>query len=375
MDKVRLGVIGCGGMAQSHMGYFGNIKRMQFTAASDTFENNLKTVVDKYKVQGFADGYDLIKSGACDAVLIATPHYFHPPYSIAALKAGLHVLTEKPVSVTAAAAEEVMKVHAKFPKLRYAANFQMRSDPKWRKVKQLVESGAIGKITRASWNITTWFRTQMYYDSGSWRATWEGEGGGVLLNQCPHNLDLFCWIVGTPSRVHAIVNCGKHHNIEVDDEVVAMLEFKNGAVGTFVTSTAEHPGSDLLEIVGEGGKITVSSQLLGGQGIELVQTDISTREAIYGKKGAWYTPATTKNVITVPASQPHGTMMQNFIDSILDGVDLIAPADEGIHSVEMANAIIQSGLTHKSIDIPMNRASYEKLLKKLIADAKKRKKK
>jgi predicted dehydrogenase len=274
MKEVRLGVIGCGFMGQLHMKNFPTMPRMKFTAAADAIPAKLDAVVQQYKVQGFADGNDLIKSGLVDAVLIATPHYQHPTYTMAAFKAGLHVLTEKPVAVTAKAAAEVNAEHRKHKKLVYAAMFQMRTYPVWRKMKEMVASGQIGEIQRVSWTITNWFRSQAYYDSGGWRATWGGEGGGVLLNQCPHNLDLFQWIVGMPSKVTAFISLGKYHHIEVEDEVTAYLEYPKKATGVFTTSTGEAPGVNRFEIAGDRGLLVSDSS----RKIEFTRTEMSVTE-------------------------------------------------------------------------------------------------
>lgn len=363
MNEVRLGVIGCGGMAQNHMLGFKDIPRLKFVAASDTSETNLTKVVDLYKVKGFTDAEAMLDSGMLDAVFIGTPHYFHPIYSMAAMKRNLHVLTEKPVSVTAKAAAEVNEFHKKHPKTLYGAMFQMRTEPKWKKIKSLITSGALGKIQRAHWTATAWLRTQAYYNSGSWRATWKGEGGGVLINQCPHNLDLFCWLVGTPTKVTAQIALGKYHKIEVEDDVTAMLELPGGGSGVFIASTGEAPGTNYLEIVGDHGRIIANS----GPSFQFDQYDESVQKFIQTTHEAWGNPVGTKLTMEPAGTGGHKQVMENFVRAILDGEPLIAPAEEGLHSIELANAMIMSGLTHKSVNLPMDRDGYEKLLADLIA--------
>lgn len=372
MDQVRLGVIGAGGMAQSHMAYFDKVKGLRFTAASDVDANTLKTVTSKYNVKGFDDGHKLIESGEVDAILIATPHYFHPEYSIAGLRAGLHVLTEKPVAVTAKAAEEVNREYEKHKGkgLLYAAMFNQRTRADWRQVKRMVSSGQIGEIRRVSWTITNWFRTQAYYDSGGWRATWKGEGGGVLINQCPHNLDLFQWFVGMPKRVQAIVGLGKHHHIEVEDDVVAMMEFENGAVGTFITSTGEAPGINRLEIVGDNGTL-----IAGDDGMKFIANGTPAREFCATSSERFATPERTTYLIQPGGKSPeHQGITQNFVDAILHGEKLIAPATEGIHGLELGNAMLMSGILGKPIDIPTPRDEYDQLIQDLIKKSKFQKK-
>lgn len=367
MQEVRLGVIGCGSMAQAHMEGFKEIPRLRFVAASDSFPANLKKVVDKFGVQGFADGMDLIKAGVCDAIFIGTPHYFHPYYAAAALERDLHVLSEKPVAVNASAAARVNAISAQRPHLRYGAMFQMRSIPLWRKVHQIVHSGQLGKLHRIHWTITNWFRKQAYYDSNSWRATWAGEGGGVLTNQCPHNLDLLCWIAGLPKRVTARIWLGKYHNIEVEDDVQASFEYESGATGSFITSTGEFPGTNYFEIAGDRGRLNC----VNDKSIELTLTDDSIAEYSRSSPGAWGAPSCSKITIEPPAGAAHQPIWKNFVESILDGAPLIARGDEGLASVELSNAIILSGLTRQPVDLPLDHAAFDRLLRDLIKTSRK----
>jgi predicted dehydrogenase len=368
MKEVRLGVIGGGNMGQAHMKGFAQVKRLKFTAVSDAAAANVQKAVETYGVRGFDSAEALMSSGLADAVLIATPHYFHPTYSIAAMRHGLHVLTEKPVSVTAKEADAVNAEHKKHRKLVYAAMFQMRLSPAWKKVRELVTTGQIGRVQRVSWIITNWFRSQAYYDSGGWRATWAGEGGGVLLNQCPHNLDLFQWVLGMPKSVRAFISLGKYHHIEVEDDVTAYFEYPSGATGTFITTTGEAPGTNRLEIAGDHGKVVAD----GSTRIELTRTEVNVREFCKTTREAFPAVPVSRAVIEVAADDPfnHKAIIQNFVDAILDGAPLVAPAEEGIHSVELANAMIMSGLTGKAVTFPSDHEAYDRLLKKLIRESK-----
>jgi len=365
MEHVRLGVIGCGGMGQNHMRCFGEIPQIKFTAASDSFGDNLKKVVDQYGVKGFEKGEDLLDSGEVDAVLIATPHYFHPTYAIAAFERGIHVLSEKPVAVTAKAAQAMNDAHAANSKLVFAVMYQLRAMPKWQRMKAMIASGVLGEIQRVHWTATAWFRTQAYYNSGGWRATWAGEGGGVLLNQCPHNLDMLCWLTGMPTRVNAQMAFGKYHDIEVEDEVTAVLDYANGATGVFIASTGEAPGNDYLEIVGDRGRIT--SQSRKGGVIEWTDLGYSAKEYCHASASRMGVPAPTQVEITPPQGGTHKDIHANFADAILHGTPLIAPGVEGIQSVELANAMIMSGIQKQAVNIPTDREAYEALLADLIA--------
>ena len=254
MENVRIGIIGIGNMGSSHVKWImaGEIEHLVLTAVADIREERRAWVRETYPdVAVFDDAEALMTSGLVDAVLIATPHYLHPPLAIAALNHGLHVMSEKPAGVYTKAVREENELARKSDKT-FAIMFNQRTHCMYRKVKEIIASGELGALRRVNWLITDWFRTQYYYDSGSWRATWDGEGGGVLLNQCPHNLDLLQWMVGMPVRVRAFTHNGKWHNIEVEDDVTAYMEFENGATGVFITSTGDMPGDNRLEIVMEG---------------------------------------------------------------------------------------------------------------------------
>ena len=198
-----------------------------------------------------------IHSGACEAVIIAVPHYLHPSMAIEAMETGLHVIVEKPAGVYTKQVEEMNAVAAKHPELVYCMDFNQRTNPLYKKVKDLIDRGDLGEMTRVIWIVTDWYRSQSYYDQGGWRATWDGEGGGVLLNQNPHNLDLWQWMCGIPKRVKSQVYYGKHRNIEVEDDLYALVEYENGATGCYITTVGDAPGTNRLEIDGTNGKIVV----------------------------------------------------------------------------------------------------------------------
>jgi len=364
MKKVRVGIIGVGNMGSVHARCLldGKVRRAELAAVCDVDAERLKAFAD---VPGFGRAEDLLASGTVDAVLVATPHYGHTTEGIKALKAGLHVLVEKPVSVHKADAERLIAAHKKRGQV-FAAMFNQRTDPHYQKVKQLIEDGELGKLMRVNWIITNWFRSQTYYNSGGWRATWGGEGGGVLLNQCPHQLDLMQWLFGMPVRVHANCHIGKYHKIEVEDEVTAYLEYANGATGIFVTSTGEAPGTNRLEVVGTRGKVIVE-----GGDIHFTRNEIPCDEFCATTDAAFASPLIWN--VEIPCrgnGGQHGEILQNFVDAILDKKPLIAEARDGIRSVELANAMLLSSFTGKTVELPLDGAAYERRLKKLIRESK-----
>ncbi len=362
LKTVRMGIIGVGGMGTGHANQFlsGAIPRAKLTAVCDVNPERLEHFADK-PVKCFEDSRALIRSGEVDAVLIATPHYGHTTIGIDALQQNLHVLVEKPISVHKADCERLIAAYRGRGQV-FAAMFNQRTDPHYIKVKELMDNGALGELIRVNWIITTWFRPEIYYKSGGWRATWAGEGGGVLLNQCPHNLDLLQWICGMPSKVQGFCKFGQRHDIEVEDEVTAYLEYPNGATGVFVTSTSEAPGTNRLEITGENGQVIVEH----GK-IHFVRNVMPISEFSRTTPHTFSTPDVWQ--IDIPVSGnglQHAGIMRNFVESILDGVPLIADAREGIRSVELGNAMLYSSLLGKAVDLPLNGRSFETRLKKLI---------
>jgi predicted dehydrogenase len=363
MKKVRFGIIGMGNMGRFHADYLlkGQVARAELTAVSDSYAPNLAAFS---QLKTFDSSEALIRSGAVDAVIIATPHFLHTTIGIDALQHGLHVLVEKPISVHKADCERLLAAHTD-KKLVFAAMFQQRTDPRYKRIKHLITSGELGQIVRTNWIITDWYRTEAYYASGGWRATWKGEGGGVLLNQCPHNLDMLIWLAGAPCRVRGFCQLGRYHNIEVEDNVTAYFEYPNGGTGVFITSTGEAPGTNRLEIVGERGRLVVE----GGR-ISFTRNEVSMLEFSKTSKAGFARPEIWNVEIPAPnTGAAHHEITQNFVDAILDGVPLISPAAEGIYSVELANAILYSSLMQQTIELPLDGAAYEAKLNQLIAES------
>lgn len=361
MDEVRIGIIGVGGIGNHHADYLrkGQIKRARLAAVCDIVPEKMAKLPD---LERFADSRKMIRSGEVDAVIISTPHYAHTTISIDAFRNGIHVLSEKPIAVHKADAQRMIRAHRRSPKLVFSAMFMMRTADYYKKVKEIVAGGQLGTIQRANWIITTWFRTEAYYASGGWRATWAGEGGGVLANQCPHNLDLWQWVLGLPKRVSAVCSFGKYHDIEVEDEVNAYMEYGNGATAQFVTTTGEAPGTNRWEIVGDKGTLVIE----GGK-LLLTRNEVSAREFSKTSKESFAAPKTTTEEVPVAkGGGAHWEITQDFVNAILNGTPLIAPGEDGINAVELANAMVYSSLTRKTVELPLDAKAYESKLMKLI---------
>jgi len=364
VQHVRIGIIGLGSMGSIHAKYFaeGRVARAELTAVADTRIGQLTVPAG---AQPFAKVADLLGSGLVDAVLIATPHYFHVDAGIAALKAGLHVLVEKPLAVHKADCERLLAAHTN-PRQVFAEMFQLRTVPCYQRIRQMIQSGELGAVRRLNWIITDWYRTNAYYASGGWRATWAGEGGGVLLNQCPHNLDLWQWMFGMPRAVRGFCQLGRYHAIEVEDDVTAYFDYADGATGVFITSTGEAPGTNRLEIAGENGRLVLETGKLTFLRNEVPMTEFSRASAkMFGRP-----PATAQEITVAEGGGQHVEIHQNFVDAILDGVPLIAPAAEGIRSVELATAILYSALNGRTVELPLDSAAYERFLQNLIRQSK-----
>lgn len=356
MKSVRLGLVGLGNMGQKHRSLLreGQVRGLELIAICGRPQTLPEPVAGETQ---FTDVQEMIRSGLIDALLIATPHFSHTTIGIAALEAGLHVCVEKPLSVHKADCERLLAAH-RAPGQVFAAMFQMRTEPLWQAVQRLVASGELGAIRRIHWDCSDWFRSEFYYASGGWRATWRGEGGGVLLNQCPHHLDLFQWIFGMPQQVHGFCQFGRYHQIEVEDDVTAYFRYADGSHAVFNTSTGETPGQQRLEIIADRGRVTVHPEK-----ISWIKNLVPMNEWSLESPSGFAKPETglVEFPITTRGGQ-HGEILQNFADAILHGTPLLTPAAEGLHSIELANAILLSAWQGRTVDLPLDGALYEREL-------------
>jgi len=365
MKEVKLGIIGLGVMGTEHIKTVEKSKNIRLTAVCDIKKELADQRGKENDVPAYYTATELMNSGDVDAVLIATPHYAHTTITIEAFEAGLHVISEKPIAVHKADAEKMIEAHAKHPELVFSAMFQVRTDSNFKKIKEIIDSGELGKIYRVNWLITNWFRTQTYYNSGTWRATWEGEGGGVLLNQAPHQLDLFQWMFGMPIKVRAYCSLGKYHNIEVEDDVTAYCEFEEGFSGMFITSTGECPGTSRLEIMADRGRLVFENgKIIFDKAAESVSDFLKTTTQSFG------TPEIeTTGIETDGKGGTHQNIIENFADTVLNGAELIAQGEEGISSVELANSFLYSALKDETVILPLDSSKFADTLNELIKNS------
>ncbi len=362
LTTVRTAVVGVGNIGLCHAATIarGDVPGMTLAALCDINPDKRDHLRKTYPdTPIFATYEELIASRLCDAVIVATPHKFHPPMTKAALEAGLHVISEKPAGVDIATLDELYAT-AKASGCVFSMMFNQRTDPLFSKAREIVQSGQLGELKRLVWIITNWYRTQAYYDSGDWRATWCGEGGGVLLNQAPHNLDLWQWIFGIPRRLRAFCYRGKYHRIAVEDDATIYAEYESGAVATFITTTGEYPGTNRLEISGDRGKLVIENGEL-----HLITLSEPEREYCFNAAGRPF-PTYTETVIPAGEVQSgHTLILRNFANAVLHGEPLIAPGTDGIHELTISNAAYLSAATDDWVDIPFDTARFTALLDQL----------
>ncbi len=361
MSKIKLGIIGIGNMGSAHIGNIlsGKCPEIEVTAVADRLEsrrNKARETLGK-SVQFFCEGDELIENGNVDAVLIAVPHYDHPTLAIKAFEKGINVMCEKPAGVYTKQVREMNQVAENSGKV-FGMMFNQRTNELYRKMKKIVSSGELGEIRRVNWIVTNWFRTQYYYDSGDWRATWNGEGGGVLLNQCPHNIDLLQWICGMPTKVSSFMTEGKWHDIEVEDDVSTFMEFENGATGVFITTTGEAPGTNRFEIILDGGKMVCEN---GKLIIQRLEEKLSSH--IYSSKEAFSNPKTNTEIIEPNGEESaHSGVLNAFAANILRGEALVANGKEGINGLMLSNAMHLSSWLNKTVSLPIDEDLFLNLL-------------
>ena len=372
MEKVRFGIIGVGNMGSGHAKSFleGKVENGVLAAICDLKPEKIekiKAMAGAENVAVFSDYKEMLASGLIDAVIVAVPHYFHPQMSIDALNAGIHTICEKPAGVYTKQVKEMNAVAEKSDKL-FAIMFNQRTNCTYRKMREMIKDGELGEIKRINWIVTNWYRSQSYYDSGDWRATWRGEGGGVLFNQCPHQLDLLSWVTGMmPKRVRTFCHFGKWHDIEVEDDVTAYLEYENGATGVFVTSTGDAPGTNRFEILGDRGKL-VSERVGKDIVLKFFKLEIPEREFNATHTGGFGEPNYEVIDVETDGKNPqHVGILNNFSNAVLGLEPLFVDGKEGINGVQLMDSMLLSTWLNDFVELPIDDDLYYEELQKKIA--------
>ena len=368
MKKIKLGIIGIGNMGSGHVKNIidGKCPDFEITAIADTNPERLEWAKSQgygENVKYFIDDYEMLDSGLIDACLIAVPHYDHTILAIECMKRSIHVMLEKPAGVYTKQVLEMNEVAEEHPEVVFGMMFNQRTNCVYRKLRELVQSGEYGEIRRTNWLITNWYRPQAYYNSGGWRATWAGEGGGVLLNQCPHQLDLWQWICGMPIKVQAHLHYGKWHDIEVEDDVTAYVEYKNGATGVFITTTGDACGTNRFEIQMDRAKFVVEGDKITVWEFEMTEQEFSKQNT-----KMFASPKTTLIHPETDGENPqHVGVMNAFADKILRGGELVADGRDGINGLMLSNAMHLSSFLGKEVELPFDDELYYNELMKRVA--------
>ena len=355
-------------MGSNHAGNItaGRVPNTELAAVCDLRPERLAWAKDSFgdAVARFDSPDDFFDRAEVDAIVIATPHYDHPGLAIRGFDAGFHVMTEKPVGVYTKQVREMNERAAKSDRV-FGIMYNQRTNPLYQKLREMIREGELGELKRTNWIITSWYRSQSYYDSGGWRATWQGEGGGVLLNQDPHQLDLWQWCCGMPSRLRAFCYFGKFHDIEVEDDVTAFVEYPNGATGVFVTSTGDAPGTNRLEVTGDRGKVVIENGKLSFSRLRVGEREFNrTYRGGFGSPESWDCEVPIRGEAT-----DHVGILTNWIDAIQNGQPLIAPGEEGIHGLSISNAMHLSTWADDWVDFPVDEERYLAELKRRIDES------
>jgi predicted dehydrogenase len=372
IKKLRVGLVGLGNIGRTHIRILTEMEQVELVGVCDRNKELSDKFAEEHGTTAYYTHTELFERSGLEAVIIAVPHYDHPSISVDAFQKGIHVLLEKPLAVHVKDSKKTIAgyevARKEYPELTFGLMFQERTLPFYKKVKEIVQSGQLGQLMRVTWINTAWFRSQTYYDSGGWRATWAGEGGGILTNQCPHNLDFYQWVFGVPKRISGHAHIGKYHNIEVEDEVTAYFEHENGMLGHFMVTTAESPGTNRLEIVGENGKLIYEDDKL-----IFIKNHISTLTFLKESKDGFANVTTEELEIQVNTDEAsgHHVVTEAFVNKLLTGEgELIAEGTEGIKSVQISNAIMLSSFTGQIIEVPFSDEMYVQKLEELIHSSK-----
>ncbi len=360
---VNIGIIGVGGIGSAHFNTInsGKINGMSLGAVCDVDPARLRYCRSvNPDIPVFEDYREMLKSGLVNAVLVSVPHPLHAKIGIEALQSGLHLLCEKPEDIKVSAARRLNEAAKRSGRV-FGIMFNQRTDPLFQRAREIVKSGGLGEIKRSVWIVTNWYRTESYYRSGGWRATWSGEGGGVLMNQAPHNIDLWQWICGMPAEITAFLGVGKWHDIEVEDEATLYARYENGATGVFITSTGDLPGTNRLEICGTRGSLTVEQGRLTHKKLktderELCRTCPESRPT--GDVEVEVFEPKTKG-------KAHAGILENFANAVNFGEKLLAPGEEGLNELMISNAAYLSAWTGSPAALPFDEARearYDELL-------------
>jgi len=362
MNPVRFGIVGVTGViGGTHIRAIRQTEGAELAAVTDLNLAAAQRVASEARCELLKNFDWLIKRADIDVVCLCTPHALHAEQAIAALKSRKHVLTEKPMAVTVADADKMIAASEKYDR-KLGVVFQYRFRPSVLAARALLQRGQLGQLYRVT-VVHAAFKTQYFYDAAAWRGTWKGGGGGVLINQAPHYLDLLAYLVGMPTRV-AAWNRTLTHRIEVEDTASALMEFPGGAQGFAHFNTVQAPGESRIEIVGDRGTLRIEDN-----DVRLFQPEIPLRQFAQTDRSHIYAyPRTAEVRVPLASSEAtHATVLQDFIDAVRHNRPPACDGQEGRKSLEIGNAMLLSSFSGKPVELPVKRPSIRRLIKRLAS--------
>ena len=360
MSETRTGVIGAGNIGRQHIELLQSeeISGAVLSATASRSEGPIAA-----DVPHFLDAETMLASGLVDAVLIASPTMSHTEHALTAFKHGVHVLMEKPVAMSAGETQALIAARPKG--VQFAVMLNQRFHPAYARLKQLLQAEVLGRLQRFSWTMTAWYRPDIYYRVSSWRGTWPGEGGGLLINQCIHNLDILQWLFGLPASLSATIGFGRYHDIEVEDDVTSVMQYDEGMNGVLIASSGEAPGFNRLDIVGDRGRICWDDKA-----ITLTTTAESVSEHCATTREMFGMPVFTSETLEIDLMvNQHGVLIQNFVDALNGDQTLLTPAEEGLGSLQVANAMLLSAWEGSAVKLPVDTGHFDQQLNERIASS------
>jgi len=373
MDKVRYGIIGFGAHAEQCYAEMiikkKQLENAEVTAITEVNPLRVENVKNNYPntITWFNDYIKMLDSGLIDACIVTSPHPFHPEMVIACLKRNIPVMCEKPAATCTKKVFEMIEA-SKHSKALFGMMFNQRTNCVYRKMKEMIKNGEIGELQRINWIISNWYRPDRYYTIAPNRATWKGEGGGLIINQACHQIDLLQWLIDEmPESINGFLENGAYHDIECDDEFTLYLKYKNGAKGVFTSTTGEFPGVNRLEISGTRGRLTVE-----GDRLIFNKSSFSSKSFSELAMGPYNRPRQeTIEIKTDGENLQHLGIMRNFTNAILGKEELKVPGSEGLKALEIINsAIYSSWHDNMLVKIPVDPEIYYKELNEHIANSK-----
>lgn len=364
---IRIGIAGIGFIAEEYIKLFtqGQIQGAEIRALSSRNYSHMEEIRAKYRLDAalFTDYDAMLSSGKIDMVMICTPHYFHPGMAVKAIEQGIHTMIEKPVGVYPEELDELAKCVKSHPETLSGVLYCRRTNPVFAKIKQLLADGTLGKLKRVTWIVTDMYRTQAYFDIAGWRGTYSGEGGGLLMNQVSHHIDLLVWLCGLPEAMQANCYTARERNIEVENEVSITMEYPGNAVGQFIASTRECPGSNRLELSGSRGQIILDNEK--DLTLRILETDETQFNATTNIPFA-FIPYKEEvfhfDMMYNPVLQ--AKIVNNFIASLTDGTPVTCPVEEAVRSQQFIQGAYLSSWQDKKLTLPVDGSAFTAELKK-----------